>query len=110
VFVVSVGKGQEVVEAVTREVASRGVANAAIVSLIGAVEGCCVSVMPKGDPSDDILTTYEQPFEMSGTGEIKDGKVHIHAVMGGEDGTVSGHLHWAKVDHWFVNAYVLPID
>ncbi len=107
-FVVSVAKGQEVIETIERETREHGISNGAIVSLIGAIESCCVSVMPKGDPSADILTDYEQPFEMSGTGEIKDGKVHVHCVMGGEDGTVSGHLHWAKVDHWFVRAYVMP--
>jgi len=109
VFVVSVAKGQEVIDTINRNTQERGITNAAIVSVIGAVEECCVSVMPKGDPLDDILTTYQQPFEMTGTGEIRDGKVHIHAVMGGEDGTVAGHLHWAKVDHWFVNAYILPL-
>ncbi len=108
-FVVSVGKGQEVIETISREVRDRGIENAAL-TLIGAVESCCVSVMPKGDPSSDILTEYEQPFEVSGTGEITDGKVHVHCVMGGENGTVSGHLHWAKVDHWFVRAYVTPLS
>jgi predicted DNA-binding protein with PD1-like motif len=108
VFVVSVGKGQEVIETVTREIAEKGVTHGAIVSLIGAVEGCCISVMPKADALDDILTEYQQPFEISGTGEIKDGRVHVHVIAGGEDGTVSGHLHWARVDHWFVNAYVVP--
>src|SRR5262245_39189363 len=81
VFVVSVGKGQEVIETVAREAGERGVRDAAIVSLIGAVESCCVSVMPKDDPSADILTEYDRPFEMSGTGEIRDGRVHIHCVM-----------------------------
>lgn len=108
-FVVSVAKGEEVIETISRAVTQRRVTDAAIVSLIGAVEGCCVSVMPKGDALSDILTEYEQPFEMSGTGEVKDGKVHLHVVLGGEDGTVSGHLHWAKVDHWFVRAYVMPL-
>jgi predicted DNA-binding protein with PD1-like motif len=109
VFVVSVGKGQEVIETITREADKRGVRHAAVVSLIGAVEGCCVSVMPKDDPLDDVLTTYDQPFEMTGTGEIVDGKVHIHAVMGGEGGPVAGHLHWAKVQHWFAHVYVMPV-
>jgi predicted DNA-binding protein with PD1-like motif len=65
--------------------------------------------MPKGYPLDDILTTYEQPFEMTGTGEVTDGKVHIHSVMGGEGATIAGHLHWAKVQDWFVHAYVVPL-
>jgi hypothetical protein len=44
----------------------------------------------------------------SGTGEIRDGKVHIHAVFGTEgDVTVSGHLHWAKVETHFANVYIL---
>jgi predicted DNA-binding protein with PD1-like motif len=108
VFVVSVGKGQEVVETIAREARQRGVDNAAIVSLIGAVGSCRLSVMPKDDPGTDLLTEYDQPFELFGTGEIVDGTVHVHAVLGGETGTVSGHLHRARVDHWFVRAYVLP--
>lgn len=108
-FVVSVGKGEEVIETITREAKDRGVANAAV-TLIGAVESCCISVMPKNDAAEDILTEYEQPFEMTGTGEIVDGKVHLHAVMGGDGGTVAGHLHWAKVDHWFVRAYVQTVS
>jgi predicted DNA-binding protein with PD1-like motif len=109
VFVVSVAAGQEVVETVTAAVRERGVQQAAIVSLVGAVEGCCVSVMPADDPLDDVLTTYEQPFELSGTGEVRDGVVHIHCVLGGADGPVAGHLHWANVRHWFVRAYVQPV-
>ena len=66
--------------------------------------------MPKRDASSDILTEYEQPMEMSGTGEIKDGKPHVHCVLGTEgDVTLSGHLHWAKVDRWFVRVYVMPL-
>jgi len=108
VFVVSVGKGEEVLATIAREAREREVRNAAI-TLIGAVERCTVSVMPKGDALDDILTDYVQPFELSGTGEIVDGTVHVHVVLGGEDGTVAGHLHSAEVDHWFVRAYVTPL-
>ncbi len=108
-FVVHVGKGDEVVETITREAKVRGVGSAAI-TLIGAVESCCVSVMPTADPASDILAEYNKPFEMTGTGEIVDGKVHLHTTMGGEDGVVAGHLHWAKVDHWFVRAYITPLE
>lgn len=110
-IVVSVAAGEEVIETVTRDVAKRGIANGAIVSLVGAVESCAVSTMPKDDPSKDIITEYEQPLELSGTGEIKDGKVHIHVVLGAEGNqTISGHLHWAKVKTFFVNAYVMPLE
>jgi len=108
VFVVHVGKGEEVLSTISREAASREIRNAAI-TLIGAVERCTVSVMPKGNALDDILTDYEHPLELTGTGEIVDGKVHVHVSMGGESGTVAGHLHSAEVDHWFVRAYVTPV-
>lgn len=107
-IVVSVGIGAEVLETIGREAAARGVTNAAI-TLIGAVRGCCVSVMPKDDPRGDILTEYERPFEVTGTGEIVDGVVHLHVVLGGEGVVVAGHLHWAWVRDWFVRAYVTPI-
>jgi predicted DNA-binding protein with PD1-like motif len=50
--------------------------------------------MPKHDATDDILTEYQQPCELSGTGEIEDGKPHIHCVLGTEgDNALAGHLH-----------------
>jgi len=106
VFVINVQPGQEVLATVTEQAKAQGVANAALVSLIGAVDSACISNMPKGDARNDVLTEYTQPMEMSGTGEIKDGKPHIHCVLGTDgDVTLSGHLHWAKVEHHFVNVY-----
>jgi predicted DNA-binding protein with PD1-like motif len=62
------------------------------------------------DATDDVLTDYKQPMEMSGTGEVKDGRPHIHAVLGAEGNqAISGHLHWAQVQTHFVNVYVLPL-
>lgn len=108
-FVVQVTKGEEVHNVISREIQERGVRDAAI-TLIGAVQQCCVSVMPKGNALDDILTEYDQPFELTGTGEVTGGKVHLHAVLAGEGITVAGHLHWAKVQDWFVRAYVTPME
>lgn len=105
---ISVAPGEEVVQTITRRLAEHGVANGAIVSLIGAVEGCAVSTMPAHDPSQDIITEYAQPLELSGTGEVKDGEVHIHVTLGAEGNqAISGHLHWAQVRTFFVNAYVI---
>jgi len=109
-IVVSVASGEEVIETVTRDLAVRGITDGAIVSLIGAVESCAVSTMPKGDPLKDVVIEYQQPLELSGTGEIKDGQVHVHVVLGAEGNqTISGHLHWARVKTFFVNAYVIPL-
>jgi predicted DNA-binding protein with PD1-like motif len=110
-FVISVQPGQEVIETVATELASRNVKSGAIVSLIGAIDRCRISNMPAGDPKSDIITEYSQPFEMSGTGEIKDGIPHIHCVLGGEgDMGLAGHLHAAHVDTWFVNVYVAELS
>ena len=110
-FVISVKPGQEVIETVTDELRVRGVRDGAITSLVGAIDSCCISNMPKDDPKRDILTEYTQPFEMAGTGEIKDGKPHIHCILGQEgNASLAGHLHWARVDTWFVNVYVQEID
>jgi predicted DNA-binding protein with PD1-like motif len=46
VFVVHVGKGEEVLSAIDREASRRDIQNAAI-TLIGAIERCTVSVMPR---------------------------------------------------------------
>jgi predicted DNA-binding protein with PD1-like motif len=106
----AVQPGQEVVSTLTTVLAERGVENGAVVSLIGAVDSCCISNMAADDASKDILTEYDQPFELTGTGEIKDGKVHIHVVLGREgDQALAGHLHWANVETFFVNAYVISV-
>jgi uncharacterized protein len=110
VLLLSVASGEEVMATLQRQVAEHGIENGAVVSLIGAVESAAVSTMAKDDASNDIVTEYHQPLELSGTGEIKDGKLHVHVVLGAEgNATISGHLHWATVKTFFVNAYVLPL-
>jgi predicted DNA-binding protein with PD1-like motif len=49
-------------------------------------------------------------MELSGTGEVVDGKVHVHVTLGGEDLTVAGHLHRAVVGGFFVRAYVTTVS
>ncbi|OIP98096.1 hypothetical protein AUK40_02020 [Candidatus Wirthbacteria bacterium CG2_30_54_11] len=64
--------------------------------------------MPADDARKDVLTEYHIPCELSGTGEIRDGKPHIHAVLGRSgDQAISGHLHWAKVKSWYVSVFIL---
>lgn len=100
-------KSGELIESITRQVKDAGITNAAIVSLIGAVDSFTVSTMPADDPSKDTLTAYDLPAEMSGNGEVVDGAVHIHAVMAVDgDRAVSGHLHRAHIGHWFARAYL----
>lgn len=76
-------------------------------SIIGAVDECCISNMPKDDAKKDIKKEYKQPMEISGVGEIREGKPHIHMTLSMEgDKTIHGHLHWAKVVNWYVAIYL----
>lgn len=110
-IVLVVAPGNEVMHTLCCLAAEQGLRNAAIVSIIGAVDACAISNMSATDAQSDIITEYQQPCELSGTGEIIDGAIHLHAVLGREgDVAVSGHLHWAKVETFFVHAYVLPIS
>lgn len=107
-LLISVQPGEEVMESMTRQLKERGVENGAVVSLIGAIDACCLSTMRQHDAKQDVLTEYEMPFELSGTGEIKNGVPHLHCVLGKEgDVALTGHLHWARVENFFVNAYVI---
>jgi uncharacterized protein len=107
-FVVNVQTGEEVIETIARAVDARGIRNAAIVSIVGAVDYCTLSNMPADDATSDILTEFKQPLEMSGTGEVKDGKPHVHCVVSGEgNSAIGGHLHQAVVGPWFVNVYIV---
>ncbi|MBF0383780.1 MAG: DNA-binding protein [Magnetococcales bacterium] len=107
---IRIDPGQEVISVVDNHLKKHGITDGAIVSVIGAVDECCISNMPKSDPREDILNEYSEPFEISGSGEIRDGKAHIHIVLGKEgDQTLSGHLHWAKVETWYVHVFVIPI-
>jgi len=102
-------RNAELMETITQRAKELGIANGAIVSLIGGVDTFTVSTMPASDASSDVITDYDLPAEMHGTGEITDGAVHIHATMAVEgDRGVSGHVHRAQVGTWFARAYVLP--
>jgi len=101
----------EVIAQFEKFAAERGIRDAAIVSLIGGIRRFSISTMPATDESADIVSTYDLPAEMHGNGEIRDGRVHIHATMAIQgDHAVAGHLHSAEVEHWFARAYVVPVS
>jgi hypothetical protein len=108
-FVIEVRDG-ELLAAIGQAARERGITSAAIVTLIGAVDTFEVSTMDAADATEDIITGYNQPAEMTATGEIVDGAPHIHAVMAVEgDRAITGHLHQALVSTWFARAYLIPL-
>jgi uncharacterized protein len=104
-------RNAELMENLTKEAERLGIANGAIASLIGAVDRFTISTMRENDALDDVITEYTMPAEMTGTGEIVDGTVHVHAVMAVEgDRSIGGHLHAATVGTFFARAYVIAVD
>lgn len=102
-------RNAELFETLAREAKQLGVLNAAIVTLIGAADAFTISSMPRDDATKRDVTDYDQPAEMVATGEIVDGAVHIHAVMGVEGHrAVAGHLYQATIGTWFARAYIQP--
>lgn len=103
-----INPGEEIMEVLTKEFEKRNLKDGAIVSVIGAFDECTISCMPKNDPMKDILTEYNEPVEVNGTGEIKEGKPHIHINLGREGNiSASGHLHFGKVKSWYATVFVL---
>jgi len=101
-------RDDELMTSIAAQAKAAGVENGAIVSLIGAVDEFTVSTMPADDATKDVFTDYALPAEMSGTGEIVNGTVHVHAVMAvAGDKAVSGHLHRAVVRTHFARVYVV---
>ena len=104
-------RNAELVESLTQQCAEHGVSYAAIVALIGAIDSFTVSTNPAGDPTAHTYSSYPLPAEMTATGEIVDGKPHIHAVMAVQgDRTIGGHLHTAHLGTSFARAYVIPSE
>jgi len=110
VFVFEV-RNAELIESLTEQAADRGVTYAAIVALIGAVDSFTVSTNPAGDATAHTITSYPLPAEMTATGEIVDGKPHVHAMMAVQgDRAIGGHLHTAHLGTSFARAYVIPSE
>jgi len=107
---IHIAPGEEIIETITKQLEKENIKEGSM-TLIGAVDSCCISTMSKQDAKKDILTEYHEPLELSGTGEISNGKPHIHVTLGRENNqAIFGHLHWGKVTEWFVNVYITPLS
>ncbi|WP_051462836.1 PCC domain-containing protein [Haloglycomyces albus] len=100
----------ELLDEIATRLDKRGIDNAAL-SIIGGVNGFEIINMSAADATQRDTTTYDQPAEMIGTGELTDGHLHVHVSCGLEGGHARvGHLKAAWVDTWFVKVHVSPVD
>jgi predicted DNA-binding protein with PD1-like motif len=107
---IEVGPGEEIIKKITKVIKEKRISSGNI-TLLGAVDSCTISSMDKTDPKNDLLEEFNEPFEISGTGEIENSTVHIHVVLGKENKTaLFGHLHKGLVTTWFVHAYITQLE
>ena len=107
---IHIDSGKEVIQTIKEYCKKNNIKNAAIVSLIGALDKGRVMSSSKSDAMENIYANFEESLELSGTGEIVDGTPHIHCILGRVDGKIiMGHLEQGFVKAWFVNAYLLPL-
>lgn len=69
----------ELLATIEAEAAKAGIADAAIVTLIGAVDSFTVSTMPVADATKDVITDYGQPARDDGhRGDRRRQAAHPH--------------------------------
>jgi len=79
------------------------------VSVIGWVEGFTLTTMPADSPDTDVEATYNQPADLMGNGDIRDGRPHVHVTMAVEgERAVAGHLVSAQIGNGYAHVYVIP--
>ncbi len=66
---VEIGAGEELMGKLTHELGRAGITTGVITSVIGAVDECCVSTMPRDDASKDILSGI-----FCAAGDVRDGR------------------------------------
>ena len=99
----------ELLEELKAAAKDAGIADAAIVSLIGAIDDFTISSMPLNDATRDQPLSYAMPAVMTGTGEIVGGKPHLHVVMAVQGNkALAGHLRRAEIRTHSVRIYLLP--
>jgi predicted DNA-binding protein with PD1-like motif len=97
----------DMIEALTSEAAARGITDAAVVSVVGAVRSFTLTNMKVETPRETVDTSGKYA-ELSGNGEILGGVPNIHVTCGLDSGqALAGHLAAAEVGGpFFVNVYV----
>lgn len=98
----------EFIEQLTEQLKARGIENAAVVSIVGAVRTATLATMKAEDPKTTVLSEHRFA-EVSGVGEIENGVPNLHVTLGLEGGQAfSGHLQEATVGGpYFVGMYLL---
>jgi predicted DNA-binding protein with PD1-like motif len=110
IYPVHIPPNADVIEQLEIWSRNNNVRDAAIVSVVGALDYAEFSVMNR-DTGADMPMQYSQPMELAGNGELNNGVCHLHVALFVPGGTVGGHLLDSTVSaDYFVNAYVIPLQ
>jgi predicted DNA-binding protein with PD1-like motif len=108
-LMIKVAEG-ELLEGIEAAAKDAGITDAAVVSLIGAVDDFAISSMPLNDATRDQSLNYAMAAEITGTGEIVGGKPHLHVVMAVQGNkALAGHLRRGDIRTHSVRVYLLPV-
>ncbi len=93
---IKIGEGEKLVASLERELASKGIKEAVIVSCVGALMNFeLVSIHQESDkiPPEHYTKKFDLKAELLGNGSVTDGVVHLHVCCGLDGGkALSGHL------------------
>lgn len=99
----------ELLTELAEQLKEKGIDRAAL-SVIGGVDSFTIITMSALSAEDRNEYAYDQPAELTGTGELVDGELHVHVSCGLEGGKARvGHLKEAHVRTWFAKVHVTPL-
>lgn len=107
---VRVDPKNDVVETIQNQLHTLNIKSAAIVSIVGTITSCRLINKPRNRVKSDIYTDLVEEMDLSGNGEVRDGKALLRVILSGETGKMyTGTLHSAKSKLSTVSVYVLPM-
>ncbi|MBN2406256.1 MAG: DNA-binding protein [Elusimicrobia bacterium] len=89
-------EGEPLIRTLEKKLAEKGIGNAFIVSLVGAMKDFSLVTIRQASqkiPPEHYEAFFDRKCEICGSGVIKEGKPHIHVVCGQDGGqALAGHL------------------
>jgi uncharacterized protein len=92
-FSIRLKAGQDLKEEIVRVAVEKEIGAGVLLSIVGGL-ACAVLRMAGSEPADQIIRTWDGPFEIvGGTGTVSKNGCHLHLSISNREGAViGGHL------------------